>query len=137
MIHQQFETQPPRAVAGPLRALALVALAVLAIVACTPTTSSPATSSSPAGTSNPSGAAACIDASTAAILTALTAPGANVETIITEQGDELVAGLESFTPPADATTWRDDLVAAIEDQDAEAVQEQVRMIGTSVTLEFC
>ena len=64
-------------------------------------------------------------------------PNADVETIITEQGDELVAGLQSFTPPADATTWRDDLVAAIEDGDADAVQEQIGMIGSTVTLEFC
>ncbi len=138
MTHQQSESQLPRAIAARARRrLALIGVAVLAIAACTPTTSSPATSSSPAGTSAPSGAAACIDASTAAIIQALTLPNADVETIITEQGDELVAGLQSFTPPADATTWRDDLVAAIEDGDADAVQEQIGMIGSSVTLEFC
>ena len=143
MTHLQFESQLPRAIiARPWNRLALVGLAVLAIAGCSPTTSSPAASSSPAGTtteptSGSSSAAACIDAETAAIITALGAPGANVETIITEQGDELVAGLQSFTPPADATTWRDDLVAAIEDGDADAVQEQIGMIGSSVTLEFC
>ena len=143
MTHHPFGSHLPRAIiARPWSRLVLVGLAVLAITACSPTTSSPSTSSSPAGTtteptSGPSGAAACIDAETAAIITALTVPGANVETIITEQGDELVAGLKSFTPPADATTWRDDLVAAIEDGDAEAVQQQVGMIGSSVTLEFC
>jgi hypothetical protein len=72
-----------------------------------------------------------------AIITELTASGADVEAILTEKGDELVTGLQSFTPPADAMTWRDDLVAAIQAGDAQAVQDQLAMIGSEVSLETC
>jgi hypothetical protein len=72
-----------------------------------------------------------------AILTSLTASGADVPAILADKGDELVTGLQSFTPPADATTWRDDLVSAIQAGDAQAVQDQVAMIGSEVTLESC
>ena len=115
---------------------------VLALAACSGTTTSPAgtgAASSPttAATAAGSGAAACIDAQTAAIIQSLTAPGADIEAIITEDGDALVAGLQSFTPPPDATEWRDNLVAAIEDGDTAEVEAQLGMIGSEVTLEFC
>lgn len=122
--------------------LGLVAVALLAIAACGGTTTSPVPTvggggATTAPTASGSGGAACIDAETAAIIQSLTAADADVEAIITQQGDELVAGLQSFTPPPDAATWRDDLVAAIEEGDADAVRSQIQMIGTEVTLEFC
>lgn len=122
--------------------LAVLAVALLAIAGCGGTTSSPAPTSGGGGattepTSSGSGAAACIDAETAAIIQSLTAADADVEAIITEQGDDLIAGLQSFTPPPDAAAWRNELVTAIEDGDTAAVQTQIEMIGTEVTLEFC
>ena len=62
-------------------------------------------------------------------------------TIRPSPGDRLgslpIAGLQSFTPPPDATTWRDELVAAVENGDADEVQAKVEMIGSDITLEFC
>jgi hypothetical protein len=143
MIHRPYESRMGRATQTPTRPwLSLVGVALLIVAGCTGTTPSPSPTASGVvttaePTSEASGAAACIDAETAAIIQALRAPGADVETIITEQGDKLVAGLQRFTPPPDATTWRDELVAAIEDGDAAAVQAQVEMIGSEVTLQFC
>lgn len=115
---------------------------VVALAACGGTATSPAGTAGAASpttgaTAADSGAAACIDAETAAIIQSLTAPGADIEAIITEDGDALVAGLQSFTPPPDATEWRDNLVAAIEDGDTAEVESQLGMIGSEVTLEFC
>jgi hypothetical protein len=143
MTYQPFESRMSRAT--PARCtiwLALVGVAMLAIAGCAGATPSPTPTGSGVGTtteptSGASGAAACIDAETAAIIQALTAPGADVQTIITEQGDALIAGLQSFTPPPDATTWRDELVAAVENGDAEEVQAKVEMIGSDITLDFC
>jgi hypothetical protein len=133
--------------ARPLTRLALVAGMLLVLGACSGSTSSPAPSTaastepsmaaSSEASPDASGATACLDASTMAIITELTASGADVEAILTEKGDELVTGLQSFTPPADAMTWRDDLVAAIQAGDAQAVQDQLAMIGSEVSLETC
>jgi hypothetical protein len=131
--------------------LALVGVALAAMAGCGGTAASAtaaATAASPtsagtvaAPTTEPapgaSGAEACIDPETAAIIAALRESDADVETIITEQGDTLVAGLQAFTPPADAATWRDELVAAVEDGDVQAVETKVQAIGSAVTLSFC
>jgi hypothetical protein len=84
-----------------------------------------------------SAAAGCIDSDTAAIIQSLRDDPASAPSTIEERGDDLVAGLQRFTPPAEATTWRDDLVAAIESGDAPAVQALVQSIGSEVVLEFC
>jgi hypothetical protein len=84
-----------------------------------------------------SAAAGCIDADTAAIIQSLRDDPANAPATIEERGDDLLAGLQRFTPPAEATTWRDDLVAALESGDAAAVQTLVESVGSEVVLEFC
>lgn len=148
MTDRPFETQPLTAMsARPWVRLAMAAAMLVAIAACSGATLSPGTSTAPStapsaaasadASPGASGATACIDAGTMAIIQSLTASGADVEAILTDQGDELVAGLQSFTPPADAMTWRDDLVAAVQAGDAQAVQEQVAMIGSEVSLETC
>jgi hypothetical protein len=122
--------------------LVLVGVTLVALSACGGVSTSPAStvsvaspSTGPAGSA--SGAAACIDAEAAAIIELLRAPGADVQTIITEQGDTLVAGLQRFTPPPDAAAWRDELVTSIESGDAAAVLSKVQMIGSGVVLQFC
>ena len=140
MTDQPFLSRLPRAARAPvLVPLALVCVALLAAAGCAGTAASPAASvpASAQRTSGASGATACIDAPTNAILQSLTISGADVATIIAEQGDELIAGLQRFTPPANAMTWRDELVAAIQSGDAAAVQGKVATIGSEVQLDVC
>jgi hypothetical protein len=119
--------------------LALVCVVLVATGGCAGTAASPVASvgATLQPTPGASGATACIDAGTNAIIQSLTKSGADVATIIAERGDELVAGLQRFTPPANATTWRDELVAAIQSGDATAVQTKVAMIGSEVKLDVC
>lgn len=143
MTNQQRDLKPsPSRPAGPWTLLVFVGVTLLALAACGGAARSPASTESAGSpttgpTASASGAAACVDAEAAAVIEALRAPGADVQAIITEQGDTLVAGLQRFTPPPDATAWRDELVASIESGDAAAVVSQVQKIGSEVVLEFC
>lgn len=120
--------------------LALATVAVLALAGCGGTTASAGPTSGSATAAPPAtsgGSTACIDSDTAAIIQELREPGADVAAILTADGDDLLAGLASFTPPANATAWRDALVAAVQAGDAAAVQTEVQKIGSEVVLEFC
>ena len=140
--HRRELMLPLSSLAASLTRLVLVGVTLLALAACGGVSTSPAATvsaatASPGPIASASGAAACIDAEAAAVIEVLREPGADVQTIITEQGDTLVAGLQRFTPPPDATAWRDELVTSIESGDAAAVLSKVQMIGSSVVLQFC
>jgi len=96
-----------------------------------------ASSASTAPASSGSGATACIDAETAAIIQSIRDTPANAQSIITEKRDALIAGLQRFSPPPDATTWRDELVTAIQNGDVAAAQAKVQAIGAEVKIAFC
>jgi hypothetical protein len=140
--HRRELMTPPTRLAESLTRLVVVGITLLTLAACSGVSTSPAATVSAATAStgpiaSASGAAACIDAEAAAVIEALRAPGADVQAIITEQGDTLVAGLQRFTPPPDATAWRDELVTSIESGDAAAVLSKVQVIGSEVVLQFC
>lgn len=132
---------PATSIRSWIAGLALVSVALLA-TGCSGTaissTGAPAASSvtsEPA--SGSSGAAACIDAETAAIIRSIRDTPTNAQAIITEKRDALIAGLQRFTPPADATTWRDELVTAVQNGDIAAAQAKLQAIGSQVTVAFC
>jgi hypothetical protein len=117
---------------------ALLSLVVLVLGACAGTGGVAGTASAgPPASAGSTVTAACIDAETTAIIQALRDDPGDAQSILDEQGDELIAGLRRFTPPVEATTWRDELVAAVEGGDAAAVQGLVQAIGSQVILEFC
>jgi hypothetical protein len=133
----------PSTIRWSLPRLAVIVVA-LAAVGCSGSGSvigsagTPATSStSAAPTTAGSGATACIDAETAAVIQSIRDTPANAQSIITEKRDVLIAGLQRFIPPPDATTWRDDLVTAIQNGDAAAAQAKVQAIGSEVKIAFC
>ena len=132
----QMEVVMPRVTVGLLIAVAVIALGCSGTAigsAAAPTASS---ASSPAASSG-SGATACIDAETAAIIQSIRDTPANAQSIITEKRDALIAGLQRFTPPPDAATWRDELVTAIQNGDVAAAQAKVQAIGSEVKVAFC
>jgi hypothetical protein len=82
---------------------------------------------------------ACLDASTMTIITALQAPGANIQSVLAQNKDALISGLQAFQP-ADATTktWRDALVSALQSGDLAAAEAKVKEITTAgITLVKC
>ena len=82
---------------------------------------------------------ACLDVSTMAILTQVQASGADVQAILTQNKDALISGLQSFQPTdATTTTWRDDLVAALQSGDMATAAAKVQEITTAgITLATC
>ena len=115
-------------------AVACIALMALGCGGTSSPTMPSAATVEPAASS--SSAEACVDAETAAIIQSIR-DGGDVATILADKGDALAAGLGRFTPPADATTWRDELVTAIANGDADAVKTKLGAIGSEVTLAFC
>jgi hypothetical protein len=123
-------------------------LATIAFVAACSAVSSPSGLPSSLPTSVPSGVpglgtnsagTACLDASTMTIITALQAPGANIQSVLAQNKDALISGLQSFQP-ADATTktWRDALVSALQSGDLAAAEAKVKEITTAgITLAKC
>ena len=82
---------------------------------------------------------ACLDASTMGIITLLQAPGADVKSLLSQNKDALISGLQSFQP-ADATTsaWRDALVSALQSGDLVTAEAKVKEITTAgITLATC
>ena len=82
---------------------------------------------------------ACIDPATAAILNKLVAQGANVPSLLANNKDALISGLQSFQPPDQATgTWRDQLVAALQANDLTKAAAQIQMLASGqVTVSSC
>src|SRR5690349_9356469 len=130
------EAGMPRVKVGPvlLMAVALIALGCSGTAissAATPVASSESTAAASGG------ATACIDAETAAIIQSIRDTPADTQSIITEKRDALIAGLQRFTPPPDAETWRDELVTAIQNGDIAGAQAKVQAIGSEVKVAFC
>jgi len=120
--------------------IALVVVLALGACAGPGGAASPTTAGATAGETTGSGASpaeGCIDAETAAIIQSLRDDPANAQSTIDERGGDLLAGLQRFTPPAEVSTWREELLAAIESRDAAAVQALVQSIGSEVVVEFC
>ena len=117
--------------------VALIGVAMLAVGCSGTPISSAGASGGTAPAASGSGATACIDAETAAIIQSIRDTPANARSIITEKREALITGLQRFSPPADATTWRDELVAAIQNGDVGAAQAKVRAIGSEVKIAFC
>jgi len=86
-----------------------------------------------------SAAAACIDPPTMAIIDQLRAPGADVQAILTQNEDALVAGLGDLDSADPATTeWRDALLSALESGDMTAAAAQVAvLVAGELTITPC
>jgi hypothetical protein len=130
---------------------AAVLLVTLAVAACSavttpsglpsslPTSLPSSIPSSVPGIGTNSAGSACLDASTMAIITQLQAPGADIASILHQNKDALISGLQSFQP-ADATTkaWRDALVKALQSGDMAGAEAKVKEITTSgISLATC
>ncbi|HYL39839.1 MAG TPA: hypothetical protein VET90_00875 [Candidatus Binatus sp.] len=75
---------------------------------------------------------ACLDPATAGILSQLQAQGANVPTILANNKDALIKGLQGFQPQDAATaTWRDQLVAALQAGDMTKAATEVQMLASA------
>jgi hypothetical protein len=84
-----------------------------------------------------SGGTACVDAATLAVFDQLKASGADVQAILTANKDVLLAGVQSMqvTDPT-TTTWKNDLVAALQTGDfakAATLVAEVSSGGISIT----
>jgi hypothetical protein len=78
-----------------------------------------------------SGVTGCIDPATAAILSQAQAQGADIPTLLEQNKDALVQGLEAFQPGDPATTtWRDDVVFALKAGDFTTAAQQVQMMAS-------
>jgi len=76
-----------------------------------------------------SGLTGCVDAATAAILAQLQQPTADIPTLINQNKLALIAGLQAFQPPDTATTtWRDQLVTALQTNDTATATAKLQML---------
>jgi hypothetical protein len=122
--------------------LLLVATAAFGLGACTPGASgvpSVPNVSIPTTDPNATPITGCVDAATMAVIDQLTADGADVPTLLADNKDVLILGLNTLQP-ADAatTTWRDELVDALESGDLETAAEKVdELVSGGVTLTAC
>lgn len=134
---------------GGLRAVpAIVVLAATAVAACNtgssilpsvslPSVAIPSIQASLSLTG--SGLTGCVDAATFAILNQLQQQGANVPTLLQQNKPALIAGLQAFQPPdAATTTWRDQLVTALQANDMTTAATKVQMLTAGeVSLSSC
>jgi hypothetical protein len=127
-----------------------VVLAAVAFAAACSAVSTPGASSLPSGlpSSLPSSVpglgtnsagGACLDAATMGIITQLQAPGADVQSVLDQNKDALISGLQKFQPADPTTTaWRDALVSALQSGDMAAAEAKVKEITTAgITLATC
>jgi hypothetical protein len=86
-----------------------------------------------------SGLTGCVDPATFAILSQLEAQGANVPALIGQNQPALISGLQAFQPPDTATTtWRDQLVTALQTNDMSAATAKIQMLASGeVSLTSC
>ena len=86
-----------------------------------------------------SGLTGCVDAATFAILNQLQQQGANVPTLLQQNKPALITGLQAFQPPdAATTTWRDQLVTALQANDMTTAATKVQMLAAGeVSLSSC
>jgi len=86
-----------------------------------------------------SGTAACVDASTMAIIDQLRATGSDAPALLEANKDQLISGLsglESSDP--NTTAWRDALVDALEAGDFDAAASEIaRLANDEVTITPC
>jgi hypothetical protein len=76
-----------------------------------------------------SGLTGCVDAATAAIFAQLQQPTADIPTLINQNKLALIAGLQAFQPPDTATTtWRDQLVTALQTNDTATATAKLQML---------
>ena len=127
----------PRRRAGAL--LLLAAVAALGVGACSPGASGLPSVTVPTLDANATPVAACVDAGTKAVIDQLTAADADVPALLTANKDILIAGLNTLQPADTATTtWRDDLVSALESGDLETAAAKVEELASGgVTLSAC
>ncbi len=122
--------------------LGVVALAGAgALVACNPAGREPSPSPTSAGISAAlevppasviSTTDACLDPATSGILNQLQANGADASAILGSHREALVRGLVAFQPQdAATTTWRDQLVAALQAGDLAKATTEVRMLSAA------
>ena len=122
--------------------LLLVSVAALGLGACTPGASgvpSVPSVSLPTLDPNATPVAGCVDPTTMAVIDQLTADGADIPAILEANSDAQVLGLNPLQP-ADAatTTWRDELVDALESGDLTTAAEKVDELASGgVTLTAC
>jgi hypothetical protein len=122
--------------------LLLVSAAALGLGACSPgATGVPSVPNVSLPTLDPNATpvAGCVDAATMAVIDQLTADGADIPAILETNSDALVLGLNTLQP-ADAatTTWRDELVDALESGDLTTAAEKVdELVSGGVTLTAC
>jgi hypothetical protein len=122
--------------------LLLLTVTALGLGACTPGASGvPSVPNVSVPTTDPNATpiAGCVDAATMAVIDQLTAEGADIPAILAANSDALILGLNTLQP-ADAatTTWRDELVDALESGDMETAAEKIDELASGgVTLTAC
>ena len=86
-----------------------------------------------------SGLSGCVDPATFAILNQLQQKGANVPTLLEQNKPALITGLQAFQAPDVATTtWRDQLVAALQSNDMTTAATKIEMLTSGeVSLSTC
>jgi len=128
-------------------AIALLAT-VAALAACNPAASSlpsltlpsiPVPSVSATLSLSGSGLTGCVDPATFAILSQLETQGANIPALVGQNQPALISGLQAFQPPDTATTtWRDQLVTALQTNDMSAATAKIQMlVSGEVSLTSC
>jgi hypothetical protein len=85
------------------------------------------------------GVAACVDPATAAILSQLAAPGADVPTLLEQNKDALAQGLANFKPGDQATQiWKDNLEFALKAGDMTSAAQQIQSLTSGqVAISSC
>ena len=86
-----------------------------------------------------SGGTACVDAATLAVFDQLKASGADVQAILTANKDVLLAGVQTMqvTDPT-TTTWKNDLVAALQAGDFTKAADLVAEVASGgITITTC
>lgn len=144
LVGEGTKSARPTSLAVSLAALMLVGIVAACSASATPNlpTSLPSQAPSVFGalpSSAPSGSSACVDATTMGIITQVQAQGADATSIVSQNKDAIVAGLQAFQPSDQTTaTWRDQVVAALQSGDFAGAAEQIKSIGSSgVTLHTC
>lgn len=86
-----------------------------------------------------SGLTGCVDPATFAILNQLQQQGAEVPTLLEQNKPALITGLQAVQPPDTATTtWRDQLVTALQTNDMATAAAKVQMLTSGeVSLSSC
>ncbi len=120
----------------------LAVAATLALGACSGAVIATVPPSLPIPTMPPnlaSSAPACVDAPTMLILDQVAAAGANVPALLGANKDAIIAGLEGLESADPAvTTWRDELVGALESGNIDLAALQVaKLTNDEVTLPPC